>query len=97
MDCSCFHDLNQKEFEKISCTFGSRRELLFFLLNTLLNVKDFTDQLYYCAKINKQCLVCEMKIEFINNEYDLYEICSILIFLLNFILNYIVILMNYLK
>lgn len=72
MDCSHCSELNQPEFGWKTCTFKNRRELLFFLLNTLLNIKCFTDQLYYCEN-RKECLICITKRTRTGYEYDLYK------------------------
>ena len=44
-----------------------------FLLNTLLNIKSFRNQLCYCVHLQPRCLICEICREFQRIEYDLYE------------------------
>ena len=49
------------------------RSIIFFLLNTLRNIKSFRNQLYYCVQLQPRCLICEICREFQSVEYDLYE------------------------
>lgn len=72
MHCQNCNELNQSEFERRTCTFKNRRELLLFLSNTLLNIKCFNYQLCYCQK-RKEYLVFKIKRTYTDYEYELYK------------------------
>ena len=74
VDCqnSSSSELTQLEFEKKTCVFKDGQQLLFALLNTLLNIKWFNDQLCYCEN-KKECLICKIKRIYTDYEYDLYK------------------------
>lgn len=71
--CVVCKQLTKEEFEKKVSIFRSRRDVLYFLLNTLLTIKTFGDQLCYCEQYEKRCTYFEIRGEFSGVEYDLYE------------------------
>ena len=60
MTCeNCFKN-NFEDFEKVTRVFSSRRPLVIFLLNVVLNIKDLKDRYCYCKKSSVlPCLVCQ--------------------------------------
>ena len=70
MSCKNSSELTHMGFQRKMCVFKNCCELLFFLLNTVLNVKSFDDHLCYCG--NEKCLICRMKRTFNNHKYNLY-------------------------
>lgn len=72
MDFQNCIELNQSEFERKIRTFKKRCELLFFLLNTLLNITNFSNQLCYCED-RKECLICKIKRTHNDLEYHIYK------------------------
>ena len=85
MNCQkCFKD-NVEAFEKATCQFCSRRSLVIFLLNVVLNIKDLWDHYCFCDKVGVlPCLVCQFRVVYLNDEYDIYENSFDLNFLLDF-------------
>ena len=69
MSCKNCSELTHMEFERKTCVFKNCYELLLFLLNAILNLKSFDDDLCYCG--NEKCLICKMKRTFNNHEYNL--------------------------
>ena len=69
MSCKNCSELTHMEFERKTCVFKNCYELLLFLLNTILNLKSFDDDLCYCG--NEKCMICKMKRTFNNHEYNL--------------------------
>ena len=45
---NCCVEMDHAEFKRKICNFQNRRKLLFFLLNTLLIIKDNGDRFCYC-------------------------------------------------
>ena len=80
MSCKNCSELTHMEFERKTCIFKNRRELL-FLLNTILDAKSFDDHLCYCG--NEKCLICKMKRTFNSHEYNSYQYMFDLNFLIN--------------
>ena len=73
MSCiNCFKN-NAEAFEKATCVFQSRRSLVLFLLNMVLNIKDLWEHYCFCDSSVILCAVCQFKIVYLNDEYDLYE------------------------
>ena len=59
-------------FEKPTCVFSSRRPMVIFILNVLLNIKDFRDQFSICKK-DFPCLPCQFRMVYLSDDYDIYE------------------------
>ena len=87
MTCNnCFKD-NVDAFEKATCQFNSLRSLVIFLLNVVLNIKDLREQYCFCEKVKNsvnRCSVCQFRIAYLNDEYDIYENSFDLYFLSKF-------------
>ena len=85
MSCqNCFKD-NIDAFEKATCVFSSRRRLVIFLLNVVLNIKDLWDHHCSCKKsCISQCLVCQFRLVYLNDDFDIYENSFDLYFLFTF-------------
>ena len=59
MSCQNCFKANIDAFEKATCVFSSRRPLVIFLLNMVLNIKDFRDRFCICKKDSDlPCLPC---------------------------------------
>ena len=85
MTCQNRFKDNYDAFEKATCHFYSRRSLVMFLLNVLLNLKDLWEQYCFCDKVSfLPCSVCQFRIVYLCGEYDIYEHSFNLNFLLNF-------------
>ena len=76
MSCNqCFRD-NAGKFEKVSNVFTSRRPLLVFLLNVILNVEEIWEEYCSCPNIGKQtCLICQFRQVYFDDQFKLYEHC----------------------
>ena len=76
MACNnCFKD-NADAFEKVTCQFYRRRSLVIFLLNVILNIKDLWEQHCFCKKVKNsvnRCSVCQFRIVYLNDEYNINE------------------------
>ena len=74
MSCqNCFQD-NIDAFEKATCVFSSRRPLVIFLLNVVLNIKDLWDRYCFCEKsCISPCFVCQFRLVYLNDDFDIYE------------------------
>ena len=74
MSCqNCFKD-KIDAFEKATCVFSSRRPLVIFLLNVVLNIKDLRDHYCSCEKsCISSCLVCQFQLLYLNYDFDIYE------------------------
>ena len=85
MSCqNCFKD-NIDAFEKTTCVFSSRRSLVIFLLNVALNIKDLRDRYCFCEKRSIiPCLVCQFRLVYLNDDFDIYENSFDLHFLFTF-------------
>ena len=85
MKCqNCFKD-NVEAFEKATCQFRSRRLLVIFLLNVVLNIKDLWDRYCFCDKVGVlPCSVCQSWAVYLNDEYGIYKNLFYLNFLSNF-------------
>ena len=85
MTCQkCFID-DVEAFGKATCQFYSRRSLVIFLLNVVLNIKDLWEHYCFCDKVGVlPCSVCQFRAVYLNDEYDIYENSFGLNFLLNF-------------
>ena len=59
-------------FEKATCVFSSCRPLVIFILNVLLNIKDFKNCLCICKK-DFLCLPCQFRMVYLNDDYDIYK------------------------
>ena len=72
MSCqNCFKN-NMDAFEKATCVFSSCRPLVIFILNVLLNIKDFKNCLCICKK-DFLCLPCQFRMVYLNDDYDIYK------------------------
>ena len=58
MSCQNFFKNSMDAFEKATCVFSSRRPLVIFILNVVLNIKDFSDWFCICKK-DFPCLPCQ--------------------------------------
>ena len=76
MSCNqCFRD-NAGKFEKVSNVFTSRRPLLVFLLNVILNVEEIWEEYCSCPNTGKQtCLICQFRQVYFDDQFKLYEHC----------------------
>ena len=85
MSCqNCFKD-NIDAFEKATCVFSSRRPLVIFLLNVVLNIKDLWERYCSCEKsCISPCLVCQFRLVYLNDDFDIYENSFDLHFLFTF-------------
>ena len=75
MTCeNCFKD-NINVFEKITQEFISRRPMVIFLLNVVLNIKDLSDRYCFCKRTSSilLCLTCQFRIVYLNDEFDIYQ------------------------
>ena len=72
MDCKNCPELNQDKFEKITCESKNHHNLVFFVLNVLLNLKFFGDRICFWEN-RKECLVCKTNRIYDGYEYDIYE------------------------
>ena len=76
MTCNnCFKD-NVDAFGKATCQFYSRRSLVIFLLNIVLNIKDLWEQYCFWEKVKNsvnRCSACQFRIVYLNDEYNIYE------------------------
>ena len=75
---------NMEKFKKTTCVFKSRQPLAFFLLNVILNIEKFWKDFCYCTETKFICSVCQMRVVYINNQYDLYQNSFDLDFLIKF-------------
>ena len=74
MNCQKSFKDNVEAFEKATCQFRSWRSLVIFLLNVILNIKDLWDRYCFCDKVGVlPCLVCQFRVVYFNDEYDIYE------------------------
>ena len=81
---NCFKD-NVDAFKKATCQFNCRRLLVIFLLNVVLNIKDLWIHYCFCDKFSVlSCSVCQFRVVYLNDEYDIYENYFDLNFLSNF-------------
>ena len=85
MTCQkCLKD-NVEAFENATYQFHSRRSLVIFLLNVVLNVKDLWESYCFCDKVSfLPCSVCQFQAVYLNDKYDIYKNSFDLNFLLNF-------------
>ena len=72
-DCSVCKNLTKEELKQKTCVFTSRRDVLYFLLNTLLNVTHFRGNICFCSRKEQKCAICNIRNEFYSVEYDLYD------------------------
>ena len=75
MTCeNCFKD-NINVFEKITQEFISRRPMVIFLLNVVLNIKDLSDRYCFCKRTSSilLCLTCQFRMVYLNDEFDIYQ------------------------
>ena len=74
----------QKNFRKYYAYLKSRQPLVIFLLNVLLNIEKFWNDFCFCTDHKLICPVCQMRVVYLNDQYDIYENSLILDFLLKF-------------
>lgn len=75
----------------------SCHDLLFFLLNTLHNIKYFSDQICYYKSIKKECLICKIKRTILTTNMICPRTCLALSFWLSTTQIYSITLINFLK
>ena len=46
--------------------------MVIFILNVLLNIKDFRDRFCICKK-DFPCLLCQFRMVYLNEDYDIYK------------------------
>ena len=81
---NCFKG-NVDSFMKATCQFYSRRSLVIFLLNVVLNVKDLWEHYCFCNKVGVlTCSICQFQTVYLNDEYNIYENSFDINFLSNF-------------
>ena len=73
-----------EKFKKTKCVFKSRKPLAFFLLNVILNIEKFWKDFCYCTDTKLICSVCQMRVVYLNDQYDLYQSSFDLDFLIKF-------------
>ena len=64
--------MNHAEFKRKTYNFQNCRELLFFLLNILLIIKDNGDR-FCCCVFPIECLISKVKRIYANYKFDLYK------------------------
>ena len=69
---NCFVNETEK-FQKTTCVFKSRQLLVLFLLNVVLNIEKFWAGFCYCADSKLICFICQMRVFYLNDQYDIYE------------------------
>ena len=47
--------------------------LVIFLLNVVLNVRDLWQSYCYCKKVSTKCSVCQFRMVYLNDDYEIYE------------------------
>ena len=67
-----------------TCYFKSRRSLATFLLNIILNVQELWNNCFFCEKVLEEYSICQFRMLYWNDQYDLYENSFNLKFLLRF-------------
>ena len=75
MTCeNCFKD-NVDAFEKTTREFISRRPMVIFLLNVVLNIKNLSDRYCFCKRTSSilPCSTCQFRMVYLNDEFDIYE------------------------
>ena len=71
---NCFK-FDKEFFNSATTVFCSRRSLVIFLLNVILNIKVMWKDLCCCKTPYERCLVCQARICYPNYEYDKFENC----------------------
>ena len=69
---NCFVNETEK-FQKTTCVFKSRQPLVLFLLNVVLNIEKFWAGFCYCTDSKLICFICQMRVFYLNDQYDIYE------------------------
>ena len=80
---NCFVNKTGK-FQKASCVFKSRQPMVIFLLNVVLNIEKFWKDFCFCTDSKLICSVCQMRVVYLNDQYDIYENSFNMDFLLKF-------------
>ena len=86
MTCeNCFKN-NINAFEKATQEFSSQRPMVIFLLSVLLNINDLRDRYCFCKKSSSilPCMVCQFRMVYLNDEFDIYKNCFDMHFLSTF-------------
>ena len=84
MECeNCFVNKTEK-FQKASCIFKSRQLLVIFLLTVVLNIEKFWEDFCFYTDSKLNCSVCQMRVVYLNDQYDIYENSFNMDFLLKF-------------
>ena len=84
MSCQNCYKNNAKSFKKATCVFDSRRSLVLFLLNVVLNIEEIWEKYCFCDKCVVPCLVCQFRISYLHDEYAIFGNSFNLQFLANF-------------
>ena len=69
---NCFVNETEK-FQKTTCVFKSRQPLVLFLLNVVLNIEKFWADFCYRTDSKLICFICQMRVFYLNDQYDIYE------------------------
>ena len=80
---NCFVNRTEK-FQNASCIFKSRQLLVIFLLTVALNIEKFWEDFCFCTNSRLNCPVCQMRVVYLNDQYDIYENSFNMDFLLKF-------------
>ena len=72
MDCQCCSEVNSLNSRRKVAPLKIVENFSFFLLNPVLNIKCFNDQVCSCDN-GKECLICKIKRICTDFEYDLYK------------------------
>ena len=84
MACQNSYKNNIESFKKATCVFDSRRSLVLFLLNIILNIEDIWEDYCFCESCVVPCLVCQFRIAYLHDQYAIYENSFNLQFLADF-------------
>ena len=69
---NCFVNKTEK-FQKTTCILKSRQSLVLFLLKVVLNIEMFWVDFCYCTDSKLICSICQMRVVYLNDQYDIYE------------------------
>ena len=64
--------------------FKSRQSMVIFLLNVVLNIEKFWKDFCFCTNSKLICSVCQMRLIYLNDQYDIYENSFNMDFILKF-------------
>ena len=75
MSCLNCLQVNNDAYHLKTRFYKSRQPLVVFSLNMVLNSKELCKGYCFCKNADAVCLVCQFKICYLNNKYDLYKNC----------------------